>query len=188
MMLKTPLFILLFLCATSLSAQPDGPSKVIKTNPFGFFQDQYQLGVELALTETFSVQMAAGMIAGSGFSIDSISMETLTSELSGLILIPEIRFYPGGNSCEGIYVAAVARFRKDTWKVSGEDWYTKNSKGIAAVLGYQWYGDGLIVDLFLGPQFKSESTELFDGYLSEIPIRFVGENGIRFGMNVGFGR
>jgi len=188
MTLKNPLLILLFLCATSLSAQTDGPGILIKTNPFGFFQAQYQLGVELALTETFSVQMAAGMIAGSGFSIDSISMETFTSEQSGFIVIPEIRFYPGGNSCEGIYIGAVARYRTDSWSVSGDDWYTKNSKGVAVVLGYQWYGDALIVDLFLGPQFKSESTEMFDEYLSEVDPRFVGVNGLRFGINVGFGR
>jgi hypothetical protein len=188
MTLKNPLLILLFLCAISLSAQTDGPGIVIKTNPFGFFQAQYQLGVELALTETFSVQMAAGMIAGSGFSIDSISMETFTSEQSGFIVIPEIRFYPGGNSCEGIYIGAVARFKTATWTVLGDDWYTKNSKGVAAVLGYQWYGDGLIVDLFLGPQFKSESTEMFDDYLTEVDPRFVGVNGLRFGVNVGFGR
>ena len=187
MTVKNSLLILLFLCATSLSAQSDGPAIVIKTNPFGFFQDQYQLGVELALTETFSVQMAAGMIGGSGFSFDSISIETLPSELSGFILIPELRFYPGGNSCEGIYIGAVARFKSTTLTVSGDDWYTKNSKGLAAVLGYQWYGDCLIVDLFLGPQFKSESTEMFDEYLSDVDPRFVGVNGLRFGINVGFG-
>jgi hypothetical protein len=188
MTLKNHLLILLFLFTTSLSAQSDGPGIVIKTNPFGFFQDQYQLGVELALTEKLSVQMAAGLMAGSGFSIDSISMETLTSQLSGFILIPEIRFYPGGNTCEGLYLGAVASFRTDTWTVSGNDWYTKNSKGVAAVLGYQWYGEGLILDLFLGPQFKSESTEMFDEYLSEVDPRFVGVNGLRFGINVGFGR
>ena len=146
--MKNIFLIALFLCATSLSAQSDGPGQVVKANPFGFIVGQYQFGYEHALTDQISVQMSAGMIAGSGFSIDSISMETLTSKLSGFIVIPEIRFYTGGNTCEGIYIGAVARYRTDSWSVSGDDWYTKNSKGVAVILGYQWYGDGLMVDVF----------------------------------------
>ena len=190
MTLKNPLLILLFLCATSLSAQSDGPGQVVKANPFGFIVGQYQFGYEHALTDQLSVQMSAGILTGSISVNDTTSTAILTSSRSGLIVIPEFRFYPGGNSCEGFYIAALARYRNVKQTVDGDDWYKKNVLGAAAVLGYQWYGDGLMIDMFFGPQFKNVSTELFDESLLEQdqPLFPDGDGlGVRFGVNVGFG-
>ena len=187
--MKNSLLIALLICATSLSAQSEGPGQAVKANPFGFFAGQYQFGYEHALTDKISVQMSAGFLAGSGTtsSTDSSSIGTLTTNRSGFIVIPELRFYPGENSCEGFYVGALARYRTVTWTVAGDDWYTRDAIGAAAVLGYQWYGDGMMVDVFLGPQFKSISTEWFDETLSEEEPLFNGGNGVRFGINIGFG-
>ncbi len=80
--MKNTFLIALFLCATSLSAQSDGPGQVVKANPFGFIVGQYQFGYEHALTDHLSVQMSAGILTGSGSATDSISMETLTSTRS----------------------------------------------------------------------------------------------------------
>ena len=188
--MKNIFLIALFLCATSLSAQSDGPGQVVKANPFGFIAGQYQFGYEHALTDQISVQMSAGILTGSGSATDSTSTETHTSKRSGFIVIPEFRFYPGGNSCEGFYIAALARYRTVKWDVDGDEWYNKNAIGAAAVLGYQWYGDGLMIDMFFGPQFKSVSTEWFDGTLSELDDALFPEGdgtGVRFGINLGFG-
>ena len=188
--MKNTFLIALFLCATSLSAQSDGPGQVVKANPFGFIVGQYQFGYEHALTDHLSVQMSAGILTGSISVNDTTSTAILTSSRSGLIVIPEFRFYPGGNSCEGFYIAALARYRNVKQTVDGDDWYKKNVLGASAVLGYQWYGDGLMIDMFLGPQFKNVSTELFDESLLEqdLPLFPEGDGlGVRFGVNVGFG-
>ena len=193
--MKNIFLIVLFLFATSLSAQSDGPGQVVKANPFGFIVGQYQFGYEHALTDQLSVQMSAGILTGS-ISVnqtvdgDTTSTAILTSSRLGLIVIPEFRYYPGGNSCEGFYIAALARYRNVKQTVDGDDWYKKNVLGASAVLGYQWYGDGLMIDMFFGPQFKNVSIELFDESLleQETPLFPEGDGiGVRFGVNVGFG-
>tara|TARA_B100000780_G_scaffold61560_1_gene39718 strand:+ start:6330 stop:6899 length:570 start_codon:yes stop_codon:yes gene_type:complete len=188
--MKNIFLITLFLCSTSLSAQSDGPGQVVKANPFGFFAGQYQIGYEQALTEQFSLQLSAGIMTGSGSADDPTSNETLTANRFGFIVMPEFRFYPGGNACEGFYIAALARYRTVKWEIEGDEWFNRNVLGAAAVLGYQWYGDGLMVDMFLGPQVKSISTDLFDETVSEQDQSLFPEGdgiGVRFGMNVGFG-
>jgi hypothetical protein len=185
--MKSYLLIAFIICATSISAQSDGPSQIVKTNPFGLLAGQYQLGYERALNEKFSVQMSAGLITGESSAIDSQTLETVTSKRSGFIVIPEFRFYPRGNACEGFYIAAIARYRTSTWSINGDDWYTRNVMGGAAVLGYQLSLGDILIDVFLGPQFKNVDTEWFDESFSEDEQLFGGGNGVRFGVNVGFG-
>ncbi|MGY8884186.1 MAG: DUF3575 domain-containing protein [Flavobacteriales bacterium] len=180
------LFFLLF-CAGSLMAQSNGPAHVIKTNPLGLLLGQYQLGYEHALSDKFSVQMSAGMIVGELTAYDSTSFEFVTASRSGFIVIPEVRFYPGKKACEGFYLAAVARFRSESVDISEIPFYTRNATGAALVFGYQYYGDGVMVDVFLGPQFKQVDTKWFDESISEEEPLFNGGNGVRFGVNVGFG-
>tara|TARA_B110000879_G_scaffold209130_1_gene296153 strand:- start:94 stop:654 length:561 start_codon:yes stop_codon:yes gene_type:complete len=185
--MKNYLLIAFIICATSLSAQSDGPGQVVKANPFGFIVGQYQFGYERALNEKFSVQMSAGLLVGEGSAIDSLTMETSTAKRSGFIVIPEFRFYPSGNVCEGFYIAAIARYRTATMSLNGDDLYTKNVMGGAAVLGYQLSLDAMMIDVFLGPQFKNVDTEWFNESFSEEEPLFGGGNGIRFGANIGFG-
>ena len=180
------LFFLLF-CTGSLIAQSNGPAHVIKTNPFGLFLGQYQLGYEHALFDNLSVQVSAGMISGELTATDSNSVELITASRSGFIVIPEVRFYPGKKACEGFYLASVARFRSESVDINDVPWYTRNAMGAALVFGYQYYGDGVMVDVFLGPQFKNVKTDWFDESISEEEPLFNGGNGVRFGVNIGFG-
>ena len=188
--MKNSLLILiaLLLSTISLSAQSDGPGQVVKTNPFGFFGGQYQFGYEHALSDKISVQMSAGVFTGSGSATDS-ALVTVTSKRSGFIVIPEFRFYPSGNACEGFYIGALVRYRTVSWTIDDIDWYNRDVFGGAAVLGYQWYGDGMMVDVFVGPQFKTVNTEFFDETYDDISDLFGGggNGGVRFGMNIGFG-
>ena len=164
------LFSLLF-CAGSLMAQSNGPAHVIKTNPLGLLLGQYQLGYEHALSDQFSVQLSAGMIVGELTAYDSTSFEYFTASRSGFIVIPEVRFYPSKKACEGFYLAAVARFRSESVDISEVPLYNRNATGAALVFGYQYYGDGVMVDVFLGPQFKHIDTKWFDeSILEEEPL------------------
>jgi len=188
--MKNTLLVALFFCAGALMAQSNGPTQVVKTNPFGLMAGQYQLGYERALADNFSVQMSAGMIVG-GFSVtDTTTNEILTSSKSGFILIPEARFYPGGDACEGLYIGALGRYRTVTRAVNDVDWFTRTAIGAAAVIGYQYYGDGVMIDVFIGPQFKNVEDEYFDGSFEEEESLFdLGGSGtgVRFGINIGFG-
>jgi len=187
--MKNSLLILiaLLLCTTSLSAQSDGPGQVVKTNPFGFFAGQYQFGYEHALSDKISVQMSAGIITSSGSTFDD-NLQTVPTKRSGFLVIPEFRFYPSGNSCEGFYIGALVRYRTVSWTINDDvDWYNRNVIGGATVLGYQWYGDGMMVDFFLGPQLKKANTEWFDETIEEEDQLFNSNGGVRFGMNIGFG-
>jgi hypothetical protein len=167
----------------------------VKTNPFGFLIGQYQLGYERALSDNFSIQMSAGMIVGGG-SVDHIlTNERYTSSKSGFILLPEVRFYPGGDACEGFYLAALGRYRTVTKVKTANDekYQSKDEIGAAAVIGYHYYGDGVMIDVFLGPQFKNVDKWLADSYIdvetvfSEIFTPGDSRTGVRFGVNIGFG-
>jgi len=185
--MKNTLLIALLFCAGALMAQSDGPAFVVKTNPFGLLLGQYQLGYEHALSDNFSVQMSAGIIVGELTAMDSTSVDGVTASRSGFILIPEVRFYPGKDACEGLYIAAVVRYRSESVDINNDPWYTRNAMGAAAVIGYQYYGDGVMVDVFLGPQFKYVNTEWHDVAFAEEEPLFPGGNGVRFGVNIGFG-
>ena len=189
--MKNTLLIALLLCTTAVSAQSDGPKHVVKVNPIGFFAGQYQMGYEHALNDKFTVQLSAGLITGSGstFTTDTATLvtTTVTYKRSGYIVIPEVRFYPKGSACEGFYLGVLGRFRSVNQSVDGVDWFSRSANGAAAVLGYHWYGDGIMVDVFLGPQFKDVTTDWFDSSFEEDEPIFDGGNGIRFGVNIGFG-
>ena len=187
--MKNTLLFALFFCAGALMAQSNGPAQAVKTNPFGLMAGQYQLGYEHALSDKFSVQMSAGMIVG-GFSVTDSLMNEVSSSKAGFIILPEVRFYPGGDACEGLYLAALGRYRTVTRAVDGVDWYSRTAIGAAAVIGYQYYGDGVMIDLFLGPQFKNVEEELLDDAFEEDESLFTlggSGTGVRFGVNIGFG-
>lgn len=189
--MKNTFLIALLLCATSAFAQ--GPANVVKSNPFGYFAGQYQVGYERALNDNFSVQLQAGILTGTGTVTvtDSVSGEIEIADFtrSGVILIPEARYYPGGNACEGFYIAASGRYRVAKTAANDDPIYDRTAIGGALTLGLQWWNDGMLVDLFVGPQIKNVTTDWHtDG--SEEDLGLFGDTsgtGVRFGVNVGFG-
>lgn len=189
--MKNTFLMALLLCATSAFAQ--GPTNVVKTNPFGFFAGQYQFGYERALTDNFSVQLQAGILVGEGsvFVTDtSGNTETVSFNRSGIILIPEARYYPAGNACEGFYLAASGRYRLAKATVDSDPLYDRTAIGGALTLGYQWLGDGVMMDLFVGPQLKTVETTWFDENAAEDDLGLFGDTsgtGVRVGLSVGFG-
>jgi hypothetical protein len=188
--MKNTLLVALFFCAGALMAQSNGPAQAVKTNTFGLMAGQYQLGYEHQLSDKLSVQMSAGIIVGKYSITDTYTNELATSSKSGFILIPEVRFYPGGDACDGLYLAALGRYRTVTNAVDDVDWRSRTAIGAAAVIGYQYYGDGVMIDFFLGPQFKNVEEEYFDDTFEEEEALFTlggGGTGVRFGVNIGFG-
>jgi hypothetical protein len=190
----------LFAAATLLvafAAEAQENTHVVKTNPLGFFAGQYQIGYEHRLTDNISVQVVPGIISRSLTltTTDSTGTTQELGELSstrGFIVIPEVRYYFGGNACEGLYLGVAGRFRKVSNYSGDEKWRERSANGVAGVLGYQWTnGEGAMVDIFVGPQYKKATENiLIDGF-EEGESLFgdlgTGGNGVRFGVNVGFG-
>ena len=84
---------------------------VAKTNPFGLFASQYQLGYEHGLNDNFSVQLSAGFMGGTVVEID-----WWCSQLGGVGTQRTLGSSPfpiehagtqAPRPCEGFYLAAV---------------------------------------------------------------------------------
>jgi len=189
------IFIFLAISA-SLTASAQEGSGVIKTNPMGWFAGQYQFGYEHFLSEKASVQLMPGGIFGSvsltSSTLDStLSFETVNATRGGFIVIPEFRYYLGGEAPDGLYISGFARYRsvKTTLDNDASSSQTRSAMGGGFVLGYQYMlANGLTGELFLGPQFKSTTTT-YSGTFEEygFDIEDDSDTGIRFGLTLGFG-
>ena len=174
----------------SLGATAQQITQNIKTNPLGFFASQYQLAYEYGLNDNLSVQLSAGLMGGSGTTSplnDPLSSSTVGTSRSGFIVIPEVRYYPGGSACEGFYLALAGRYRTaETEDDDGNSRLDRTAAGGALVLGYQKVGDGgYTVDFFIGPQIKNTES---DGDLDLSGLFNNDDNvGVRLGVNIGFG-
>jgi hypothetical protein len=210
----------ILLAAVTFSVQAQGEHKgTIKTNLFGWFGGQYQLGYEHVLNENMTVQLSVGILDKScssySFSSDSMSqyLYEYVQEESGLILIPEFRYYPSPSSTymEGMYFSGFGRLRLSNFDltdtgddgpfsdVSREDKRTVIGAGF--VIGHSYYlANGLNVEIFAGPQFNTVSSsrvyddanvddEEFDLKLSNFTSDGFENDGLvlRFGVNIGFG-
>jgi len=149
-------------------------SNVIKTNIFGVFAGQFQLGYERVLNEKMSVQLMPGLVtfSSSGSSSDFFGTDTYSATTSGFIIVPEFRFYPTyakNDVPKGFYAAPFFRLRMvtqdyydtglypDYKNVSYVDKTTTIGGGL--VLGYQFLmGDVFSFDIFISPQYKEKST------------------------------
>ena len=188
--------LILIAISASLTAFAQDGSGVIKTNPMGWFAGQYQFGYEHFLSENASVQLMPGGIFGSvsltSSTLDStLAFESVTATRGGFIVIPEFRYYLGGEAPDGLYVSGFGRFRsvKTTLDNDASSSQTRSAIGAGFVLGYQYMlANGFCEEIFLGPQFKSTtttSTGEYDDY--GFAIDDDSDTGIRFGITIGFG-
>ena len=185
---KTAVLAALTWAATSVTSAQQ-VTHVAKTNPFGLFASQYQLGYEHGLNDNFSVQLSAGIMGGTGESVDlddPLSLNMVSTQRTGFIAIPEVRWYPGASACEGFYLALAGRYR--TSQTLDEDdnvRLDRSAVGGALLLGFQRLSDGYAVDFFLGPQYKTVDAS---GDLDVSGFFNNDDNvGVRVGVNLGFG-
>ena len=168
----------------TVSAQEN--TQVIKTNPIGWFVAQYQLGYEMAINDNISASVSAGFLGGEIRLDDEDDNEIITTR-SGFIAIPEVRYYTGGNACEGFYIGLGGRFLSANY-VDADDnsRLDRTANGAHFVLGFQQTrGDGFMVDYFIGPQYKAVTNNGIEEEDSLINTEY--PMGIRLGVNVGFG-
>jgi hypothetical protein len=193
----------------------------IKWNPLGIFAGQYQFGYEHMLNDRMSVQLMAGLI---NQSTDQAYQNFVLGEQyryeqqkSGFIAIPEFRYYVSPQDFgapEGLFVSAFARLLNLTYDLDDAadegEWGDLSRMdermvfGGGLVVGYGYYLDnGLMLEAFIGPQFKSVTFDrtydnplldeetgdsLFDEKFVDISLGNVDNEGggVRFGINIGF--
>lgn len=167
------------------TVQAQGEHKgTIKTNFFGWFAGQYQLGYEHVLNENFTVQLSAGLLTNeSSYALADTAFSSgysYSQKKTGFILIPELRYYlsPSATYMEGMYFSAFGRYRSSTWDLDdtgavgiADVSRIEGRKVLSAgfVIGYSHYlGNGFNAEIFAGPQFKTTSSSRdYEGFVDE---------------------
>ena len=189
------LMAVLAMGAFSLQAQEQEGTGVIKSNPFGWFAGQFQFGYEHFLSEKLSVQVMPGVIFSNTTVTQGASLfvlESFDATRLGFIVVPEVRYYLGDVAPDGLYIAPFGRLRTVKTTVDQDDASTRTRTSIGGgfVLGYQYQlANGLTGEVFLGPQFKSSTTEYtgnFESY-EDLNLDDTDDTGIRFGLTIGLG-
>lgn len=172
------LFWIAGLVSTSLLAQNrfgnNQPTSVIKSNVVGVFVGQYQLAYEHMVSDHLSLQLSLGFLDGSESGSSLINSKEYSYDInsSGIIAIPEIRYYLGERGPEGWYLAGLIRYRNKVKDLTdnnsngttGIDQDLSREKEIEAfgggiVLGYQLISNGgFAFDVFGGWTTKKRTT------------------------------
>jgi len=194
------LAIILF--SVSLS-QAQEKKNVIKFNALGVLGSQFQLAYERGLTEKVSIQLSAGYITYN--SSQTVFSNSYKSKNNGFIIIPEARYY-FKEALDGAYLGAFARVRSvntdltDTSVPIGIDVSREEiamTVGGGIVVGYQFIlAERIVIDLFLGPQFKERSSSNtyktygvtdtdFNSKFIDFKVKDKGGLGVRMGVNFG---
>lgn len=154
---------------------------VIKLNTLSLIIGTGSIFYERHLTDNLSGQLGVAYLNYSFGEGDA------KSKFTGLILTPEVRFYPKSNAIDGFYIGPYVRYQN--FSLSGDtDEATYTNIGGGATLGRQWiFNSGFTIDLFVGGHYgkgslKYESdittdtfeTDLFEGFRT------------RFGFALGF--
>lgn len=173
---------------------------VIRTNLTDMLVGRYSLGAEAMLPLKFSL----------GVDVDYISRNVYVgsnhpwypggnTDKRGIILEPQVRWYPGEISGQGIYAAIsgffgyarYARVDEESWGVAPPEWM---AVGSSFHLGHQLSIRRYVLDAFLGVTWTQDNGNgngmgIFyeDRALLPEPTGLRLSGGLRFGFNAGGG-
>ncbi|MEW5846988.1 MAG: DUF3575 domain-containing protein [Bacteroidota bacterium] len=152
---------------------------VVKVNTLSLLVGTGSLFYERKLSDNLSGQMGVGYLS---YKIED-------SKFSGLILTPEVRFYPKSNAIDGFYLAPYFRyqnFKLENTETNDKGTYANYGGGLA--IGRQWITDsGFTMDLFFGGHYSKGSIETEEGATGDNfdVAKFEGFR-IRIGFSIGF--
>lgn len=126
---------------------------VLKVNTLSLIIGTGSIFYEREFTDNLSGQMGVGYL---NYKFDD-------TKFTGLILTPEVRFYPKQNAIDGFYIAPYLRYQNFGLEADGgEATYSNIGGGIA--FGRQWITkSGFTMDLFFGGHYGSGELEVTDG-------------------------
>jgi len=190
---------ILLIMVTVLTVQTTaqiGP--VIRTNLTGLLAGRYSLGTELVLRDQFSL----------GLDVDYIARNTSVifvevgrpgeplfgggdTQKRGVILEPQIRWYPGKTAGQGTYVTisgflGYSRYTPVDW-FWGYDPMEWRGRGGSFQLGYQRRVKRFLLDAYMGGTWTKDQSTGFIEDDASFPIRtgFRMSAGLRLGFNAG---
>ena len=142
-MKKIIVSVLMLLVVYPLFAQQPSESEeknVLKVNTLSLIIGTGSIFYERELADNISGQMGVAYL---NYNISD-------TKFRGLILTPEVRFYPRGNAIDGFYVAPYMRYQDFSLKGDGGGEATYSNIGGGILLGRQWVtNSGFTMDLFL---------------------------------------
>jgi hypothetical protein len=138
---------------------------VIKTNMMSILVGTGTLFYERKINDNLSGNLGIGFL---NYTFSKTSF-------SGLILTPEVRFYPKKGAIDGFYMAPYFRLQRFQLKLN-DNKVGYNNYGGGLVFGRQWItNSGFTMDLFFGGHYAkgtlgvtsgsdSYNTDLFEGF------------------------
>ena len=192
-------FSILLIMVTVLTVQTTaqiGP--VIRTNLTGLLAGRYSLGTELVLRDQFSLGLDVNYIARNTsviFVEGGRPGEPLfgggDTQKRGVILEPQIRWYPGKTAGQGTYVTisgflGYSRYTPVDW-FWGYDPMEWRGRGGSFQLGYQRRVKRFLLDAYMGGTWTKDQSTGFIEDDASFPIRtgFRMSAGLRLGFNAG---
>jgi len=108
------------------------------------------------------------------------------TKFTGLILTPEVRFYPKKNAIDGFYIAPYLRYQNYTLQDATSKG-TLSSMGGGLLFGRQWItNSGFTMDLFFGGHYGSSSIKVDNNGVNNFDTNLITGFGMRIGFALGF--
>ena len=189
-MFKIYSILLALLCGIAVqSAAQDGP--IVRTNLTDLIVGRYSLGAEFMLKPQLSVGLDVDYIARDVFvGSDHPWYLGGDTDKRGVILEPQVRWYPGAESGRGTYTAlsgffGYARYHRmdgESWGVAPPEWM---AGGVSVHLGHQLTLGRVLLDGYLGGTWTSEDD--MGIFYEDLPL-FPQASGLRVsgGLRLGF--
>ncbi len=119
-----------------------------------------------------------------GFFFSSVNFDE--TKFRGFGITPEYRFYPGGTTIDGFFVAPYFRYQSFNLSDDADNEGTATFIGGGLIVGRQWiFGDVVTFEVFIGPNYSSGDVEVTSGQDS-FDVGFFDGFGARFGLSLGF--
>ena len=182
-----PIALFLLLFSTTASAQQ---GVVFRTNLTDLLVGRHSLGAEVGLTAPFSI----------GCDVDVVSRHLFLNsnhpwylgqmaQKSGVIVEPQVRWYPAGETLRGGYLSFSGFFGYAAYKLDQPETHplgtpTWRASGGSVHLGRQFAIGRFIVDGYVGGTLASSSSL---GIFSEDLPLFPPPSGLRFSGGLRFG-
>lgn len=162
--------------ASQDTARSDQQENVLKINTLSLFLGTGSVFYERKLREDRSFQLGTAYLQ---YKFDETTF-------SGLILTPEMRFYPKSNALSGFYTAPYLRLQRYMVK-SGDGKGVYRNVGGGMLVGRQWVNESdFTMDLFFGGHYGRGSVDVDDGRDSDFETETFEGFRVRVGFAIGF--